>query len=1357
MVQSSDSPRSQTTQEEIPVPRCLCIAGAILVMLSCAQFGFAQVMQTPDAIICPRTAQPPTLDGALNDPCWQEAAEVSTFTKPLSNDAPKKPIVARLCFDDRALYIAFICHEPQPERIKTAASPGSADVWKDDCVEMWLRHGESQLDSDQFIVNAAGTRQALRARQGGRQNGWQPEWQAAARIGTDRWTVEVAIPFASLDTPGPKPGDMFQLKLGREDYAGGGQDLATWPPRSPYAGTEGFGRLYFETANLLPNPDMSQQQDGRVAHWSFGKQDADLFSSVQDQGRQVIRFATPGRYAVGQQGLRLKPNHVCRLDARVRGTAGVYLRARTSKKKGDPSTPYTVNSRPSEEYQNLEVRFPTGETGQALIIIGNTSGLGKGEVFIADLRISQDIMYEADGPAIPLGPESVVTVTRIPVTDCRALKGFVVAPVDGRLNSYNWNMDVWEYNMRGAGAGVGYRYRNNDGLHITLADSEGVDAVQIRRGARVKLYADADRFDDPGAAPLVWRFEGKAKTSRALFPSRVKSNRFSFFELEDGYVADVSFLRTSAHDPSARRRTVMNVSQATAAEELGGFIASRFQAKDRTAYQLGAAAARPFDAKARQTIHLISAPLADEVALNAIGLRINVPNAPTGCPLTIAVQDPLNPRQELMGADFSIQEGGDLLAVLDFPNQVIPAGRRLWLSLTFGAPVTVEQAQVEFYEIGREQAIPEALAFRKLVMRGLFCELSEARQWTTIRKKTDLDKFYRENHWGPGVKDLHETIAQCKQLGPDDDTVRCYDEWVWRHARDLPKFEPRIDEVPGAPEWAVLARQAWLTAREVPKWWLDNRLVPTGELGGLVGDDTDMYQNYADFPMFENDGVAAQIRRAAANLAELAEAENLEQGLNKRTMDPLHAYEEGVNHEALMMLWNYGDPIYFERCLLASKSMPALTVVTEKGHRHFKNQDCGAEDLRIDRELGQDGHAHPLMLHPCFEVAWYNGSPKVIQFLREWADGWLDHQQPGKYATMVDVKKEEAVETTGRPLYGGYGGQSSAHNFLYWLTGDIKYIRPFMDFFEKGKDNWSARKFVPELWHRGALDGLQEGARNSVLQGNHVTQALALGDKQPLLDALKADIAELQRFRTMYTDAEVFTDRVFLYAITNAAQCYTGGYATRNKYNHTHAASWEGFGTDYAALVLRARRDHFKTLVYNFREEPMTGKVRLWTLDHGRYRLTFGPDADGDDNMDQVTGEESIEISRATPVELTLPPKTVVLLDLQQTEKLDDIWARPDLAVAAREVEFKDGAITGIVHNIGGKNAPAFTIALTDTQGKVRATQKLGPSAAPLDLDPKRTSFRFENVGNSVEGWRVVVDPDDEIPEVFEGNNTCRL
>ncbi len=1121
----------------------LILVSALAVSACSAQDG---------EVTCNRAVAAPDIDGTLDDACWQDAAVVKGFTLPLSDEPVAKPIVARACFDDGQLYLGVTCAEPEPGKLQLAQVPGG-EVWQDDCIEIWLRAGTNQLNFDQFIVNAKGHQQAVRHRPGGAAD--DPlEWSAAGEIGTDSWTVEAAIPFAEIGLEAPKPGEMLQLKIGREDYVSGSPALSTWPPKSRYAGAEGFGRLYFETANLLSNPDMAEQQDGLPVDWHFGENDAALFSSVDDGGHAVIRFDAPGRYSTGQHNLQLKPNAAYRLSARVKGEATVYLRSRTAKRAGETTTAYTVNSRPGEEYQDLEVTFPTGETGSALLIIGNTESQGIGEVLIADLRVSEEVAFEADGPAIALASGEITTVKKVPVTDCRALRGFVVAPVDGRLDSYSWNMSPWEYGMGGAGAGVGYHYKDNDGLHVTLADSEGVDAVIIRNGAKVKLYQGADAYDDPGAAPLVHEFKGRAKTSRVVFPERVSGDRFSFFEIEDGLIADVQFLRVSSQAGSPSWTFGLADGAAEPPPDARAQLDRRFGEDDRTVHPMSPAPS--FDAPAKQTVHLMGRPPEDGLALDSVFVSLNLAGAPTSCPLTVAVQDPLNPRGELMSADLTIEDPNTVSVVMDFPDQIVGPLDTLWVSLTFGARVTVTEATIGLRTTDTEPATAEALAYRKLLMKGIFCELSEARQWGTF-KGEDIKLWAETNDWGRGVVDLAETIAHARALGPDDDTVRCYDEWFWRRVRDLEPFEPTIDDAPGAPEWAVLARQAWLQVRDVAKWWMDNRLVPTGELGGLVGDDSDWYQNFIDLRFFENDGVAAQLGEANRALAEMAELENLEAGLNRRTMDPLHAYEEGVNQEALMTYWFYGDPVYFERCLLAAKSAPGLTTVTDLGHRHFTNQDCGAEDLRIDRELGVDGHAHPLMFHPSFEVAWYNGSPKVVEYLTEWADGWLEHQVPGEYATSVDVAKEEATATSQRALYGGYGGQGSAHRFLYRLTDDLRFIAPYFDFWNRDEDTWPARRFVPELWQSGALDGVAE--KDGVLRGNPLTAALALGDRAAIIDALKANIAELQRFGTMYTDADVFTDRVFMSDVMDyVAQVYTGGFATRNKYDHTHAVSWGG-------------------------------------------------------------------------------------------------------------------------------------------------------------------------------------------------------
>lgn len=1312
-----------------------------------------------DEVMLPRLVPAPTIDGNITAGEWQGAAVIDGFTIPVNSQQPEKKASVRIGFDDTGLYLGAIMQEPDPAGLTIRAQDGSSGVWEDDCLEVWVRTSDRRTDFDQFIVNAGGARQRVRSRASGTEQP-RPTFRAAASVGRDAWQVELHIPLAEIQVGAPQPGGMVQLKLGREDPDGRTTVLSVWPPRAPYGGAEGYGRAYFLTNNLLPNADFSERaQGGAPAGWTVSEGQLERIAVVDDGGRRALRWQVPGSYCTISRSVQLEPYATYRIEGWVRGTAGICLRARTKERRTDEtSRAFTVDTQPSDEYVYYSTTFATGEDPSALIIIGNAEGYGAGEVYLTGLAVVRENELTSAGPAIPVKPGETLWVTDVAVTDCRALRGFVGAPVDGRLDSVAWNGSTWEYGARNAGAGVFYDFNNGDGLHVTLADRRGIDAVQIRGGARVKLYRDASSYYQPGDGPLIWEFPSRAANSRALFPERVVTDRLSFFDLTDGYLSDLYFFRVGEQTelPEPLR---LGLAEAITPPppELAPY-ANRFEGEPGEFHLL--------DARGRLTpplaengwLHLVTEPMT-ETGLLAVGLRLNLPRAPVGLPLTVAVMDPFNPAQRVMSVELTVEGAGELHVILDHLDQVVPEGRRVWVAVGTGAATPLDAAEVELYLADRERARPEALEYRKWIVKTMFAALSEPRPWTALRSRdVDLDQWAKDAYAGDKVVEMMRELAFAKQLGPEDDIVRQYDEWIWRRA-GLADFQPRIEQVPGAPEWAVVARQAWLEAREVVRWWLENRLVPTGEFGGRVGDDTDMYQNYAMFPVISDDPVAQLVVQGAAALAELAEATTLEAGLNKRSMDPLHAYEEGVNHEALMAWWRYGDPVYFERCLKASQSMPALTTVTHLGHRHFKSQVLGAEDLRINRPTDTDGGAHPLMLHPCFEVLWYNGHPQVERFLREWADGWLEHQQPGAYATAVEVATERPTEVQeGRPLYGGYASQTSAFVYMYLATGDRRYLRPFMDFYARGQTPGNSARSLPELLQEGALDQLAPEVLDMLEAREPYLPVLRRGDTGPLVEALKSDIAELQRFPHMYTTAEQFTDRIFLYPIQNAAKAYTGAYATRNKFEHPHSVSWQGLGTEFAALVRESRPNHLRVLVYNFAGEPLQGIMRVWRLDHGIYRVVIGPDADGDGVADARASEQQVELLRYSPVPVTLLPRQVTVIEVTQVQELDDIRQRPDLALSPLDTVVAGATVRGVVHNIGVAPVDETEVVLVSPAGQVVDRQRLsGIPGIGADLEAVRLAYELSGPPTGLSGYRVVVDPKDETAEIYEGNNEVTI
>ncbi|MBN1670066.1 MAG: carbohydrate-binding family 9-like protein [Kiritimatiellae bacterium] len=983
---------------------------------------------------------------------------------------------------------------------------------------------------------------------------------------------------------------------------------------------------------------------------------------------------------------------------------------------------------------------------------------------------------------LELRPNGPLRARKLAVADCRVVRGFTAAPVDGTLRSRNYHGGAREYPTRGVGAGVSYWYNQNDGLHITLEQPAEFDTVVLRGGARTRMYAGVQGLREPEATQPLWTFPGGAGVQTARFDTPVRAERLSFFGTRGGMIGDVSFYRTAtgaaagpeakAYAPAARPAELPARESEFDLQNLGWAMKERYGDTEPRARMLaptdgpGATLALP----ANTAVHLVTDPFESETGLTAVSIEGVLTGTGNDSVLSVVVQDPLNPRRDIAWLECATPKSGTFRMQLDIPDQILLKGSRLWLTLRASADLALASPLVLLHLASREQALPEALAWRKLLLRAVFGIMAEPRPWGGYKKQT-REEFFKSSKYAGNCPELFMTIDQCHALDPADDLVRQYREWVYlRHLGTLSDVAPPPEPPAGVPAWAWYPRLAWLEFRRQTDWWMRERLVPTGELGTSMNDDTDLFQQLADVPFFESDGVGAKVKDAAARLAELAEQTTIEEGLNKRTMDSLHAYEEGINHLALMARWSYGDPIYVERCMASARSMERVTVGTGDGRRHIPdNRRIGAADLNAPRQPALDTHANPLMWHAALQAADYNHHPRILKVIREWADTWASYQKPGQWVTGIDVRTG-AVKSfeKDRPLYGGYRAQAGVFTWLYALTADGRYIEPFLHYYRNGKAPLPANSYLPDVYALGGLDGVKPEAL-AKLAGFHAAAALLLdGNADPLMrqiigrqrnwDAAIDNLIDARRWPDMYTTSHSYTDRVLMGdLLANTARAYLGGACKRNRFVATHAVSWEGFGTDYAALVLKNRRDGLKVLAYNHAERPLTGAMRIWALEHGTYTLSAGPDADGDHRMERAARTESLEVVRADRIPLTLPPKVVTVIELVQTRKRPPVHGCADLAIAAREVRVTGDTLSGTVHNIGCADVADTVVAVVDAGGRVLARKALGPLPAPLDLQPKRKDFTLTLPARPREGWKLVLDPAKSIPEIYEGNNEVVL
>lgn len=151
----------------------------------------------------PRTDVPPTLDGALDDACWQTAAIVSDFTAPGTDEAPLEPTEARLCHDGVWLYIGFLCHESAPEQIVREQAEHDGSVNLDDSVEVFIVPTPDRSRYYHFLLSVNN----IRAEQQGwpgrtPYRNWDVGWRSATVVTDDGWVAEIALPLSMMQGGG---------------------------------------------------------------------------------------------------------------------------------------------------------------------------------------------------------------------------------------------------------------------------------------------------------------------------------------------------------------------------------------------------------------------------------------------------------------------------------------------------------------------------------------------------------------------------------------------------------------------------------------------------------------------------------------------------------------------------------------------------------------------------------------------------------------------------------------------------------------------------------------------------------------------------------------------------------------------------------------------------------------------------------------------------------------------------------------------------------------------------------------------------------------------------------------------------
>ena len=149
-----------------------------------------------------RTTKPITVDGRLEEAVWSSAPPIEHFVDWRQLRLESLETVGRLVYDDRTLYVAMECFDPNPAEI-SAVMPEADQYRLCDSVEVLVAPKGGFGPFVHWIIDSRGTvfdARADKADDGRIQ--YSAKWNGTARVKvlrtTDRWTVELAIPRTDI-------------------------------------------------------------------------------------------------------------------------------------------------------------------------------------------------------------------------------------------------------------------------------------------------------------------------------------------------------------------------------------------------------------------------------------------------------------------------------------------------------------------------------------------------------------------------------------------------------------------------------------------------------------------------------------------------------------------------------------------------------------------------------------------------------------------------------------------------------------------------------------------------------------------------------------------------------------------------------------------------------------------------------------------------------------------------------------------------------------------------------------------------------------------------------------------------------
>src|SRR5688572_15417578 len=168
----------------------------LLVCLAVPLFAQEKALYTIE-----RIDKPIVVDGTIDAAEWANAKpiELPVETFPGNNIPARVKTEAFLGYDDKNLYLGFRAFDPDPKAIRAHLTDRD-NAYSDDFIGVAIDTFNDERRAFEFFVNPLGVQMDLTNNDlnGNEDDSWDAIWNSSGKIHSDRWEVEMAIPFSQI-------------------------------------------------------------------------------------------------------------------------------------------------------------------------------------------------------------------------------------------------------------------------------------------------------------------------------------------------------------------------------------------------------------------------------------------------------------------------------------------------------------------------------------------------------------------------------------------------------------------------------------------------------------------------------------------------------------------------------------------------------------------------------------------------------------------------------------------------------------------------------------------------------------------------------------------------------------------------------------------------------------------------------------------------------------------------------------------------------------------------------------------------------------------------------------------------------